>query len=118
MLIVLGGNLDGRDVLDPDVEILFAQDVGASLAVPEHCEVGGQVLAKVGRHDGRRRLGTKAEVFPGAGDGHPHEVAVVVKRGDHSGHDDGKHQVVAGGLVEGSSKEEEHDGGHREGACL
>mmetsp|Transcript_23038 Transcript_23038/g.45947 ORF Transcript_23038/g.45947 Transcript_23038/m.45947 type:complete len:682 (+) Transcript_23038:130-2175(+) len=98
---VLGGDGDGEDGGSSEVHLLDSGLVLAGLSVLEALHVGGHVISEVGGDDGGGGLaGSEAEVVSGRGDGHPHEVAVLVDGGDDGGHDHGEGVGVAGGGVE------------------
>ena len=105
---VLGGDLEGEDLAGSEVEGLDTGDVLAlALAILEVLKVEGHVLAEVARDDGGGSLaGTETEVVAGGGDGHAHEISVLVHGGDHGGHDDGEGGLVVAGSVDGAGLEE------------
>mmetsp|Transcript_10582 Transcript_10582/g.23936 ORF Transcript_10582/g.23936 Transcript_10582/m.23936 type:complete len:709 (-) Transcript_10582:88-2214(-) len=93
---ILGGHLDRRDGVGAEGERLRLRRVRRRAALGERLEVGRHVVAEVHGHHRRRRLHrSEAEVVARAGDGHAHQVAVLVDAADESRHDDGEHHVVA-----------------------
>ena len=100
---IFSGYFEGEDFVSSEVQGLDARDVlSFALSVFEVREVEGDIIAKVGGHDGGRGLaGAEAEVIAGTGDGHPHQVSVLVDGGDDGGHDDGEGGVVPGGGIDG-----------------
>mmetsp|Transcript_31993 Transcript_31993/g.83717 ORF Transcript_31993/g.83717 Transcript_31993/m.83717 type:complete len:601 (-) Transcript_31993:504-2306(-) len=85
---VLSRDADRRDAVDAEVDVLLGRGVllagGARL---EGLEEARELVTEVRRDDRRRRLArAEAEVVAGRGDGHAHEVAVLV-----DGLDDGRH---------------------------
>mmetsp|Transcript_4066 Transcript_4066/g.10323 ORF Transcript_4066/g.10323 Transcript_4066/m.10323 type:complete len:209 (-) Transcript_4066:1188-1814(-) len=106
---IFGGCLDGTDVFDSKVKINLFGAVSLDLALRELLEIGCQIFSKVGGDDGRRRFhSTKTEIISWTGNGHPHQIAMLVNCGNHSSHDDGECHVVASSLVDWPSKEEGH----------
>ena len=98
---VLGGDLERLDLRHAEVDHLRVGDVLPALTVLERLEVRGHVVAEVGGHDGGGGLArAEAEVVPGRGDGHAHQVAVLVHGRAHGGHDDREGVRVLRGLVE------------------
>mmetsp|Transcript_51832 Transcript_51832/g.155565 ORF Transcript_51832/g.155565 Transcript_51832/m.155565 type:complete len:661 (+) Transcript_51832:433-2415(+) len=99
---ILGGDLEGENLAGAEVERLDARDVFAlPLAVLEVLEIEGHVVAEVhGNNGGGRLARSESEVVSGGGDGHAHEVAVLVDGSGDGGHDDGEGVVVPGGLVD------------------
>mmetsp|Transcript_13972 Transcript_13972/g.25270 ORF Transcript_13972/g.25270 Transcript_13972/m.25270 type:complete len:322 (+) Transcript_13972:887-1852(+) len=72
-----------------------------ALAVLEVRQVEGHVVAEVGGDDGGRGLaGAQSEVVPRTGDGHAHQISVLVHGGDDGRHDHREGGGVARGLVD------------------